>query len=173
MSVAIDDSAVESVRRPEMRRKDREILGREGLAAVLDEADACSIAFAVGDEPYIVKLNFGYDWEGALPFLYFHCAREGRKLVLMRANPRVCFALDAGHELTKGPGPCDWGMKYASIVGYGLLSEVDGDAERRSALDRVMRHYSWSGEGVYHEGTLGSTSVLKLAVSEMSGKRRA
>lgn len=156
-----------------MRRKDREIKDRAGLAAVLDEADACSVAFAVGNEPYIVKLNFGYEWEGALPILYFHCAREGRKLVLMRENPRVCFALDAGHELVKGPDPCDWGMRYSSVVGYGRLGEVEGEAERRSALDKVMRHYGWGGEGGYIEATLSATRVLRLDVSEMSGKRRA
>ena len=156
-----------------MRRKDREIKDRPGLAAVLDEADSCALAFAVEGEPYIVKLNYGYEWEGELPVLYFHCAREGRKLDMMRASPRVCFALDAGHELVKGPLPCDWGMKYASVVGYGNLSEVEGEAERRSALDTVMRHYGWGGEGAYMEATLRATKALRLDVSEMSGKRKA
>jgi uncharacterized protein len=156
-----------------MRRADRRVDGRAGLAAILDEADSCAIAFAVGNEPYIVKLNFGYLWEGALPVLFFHCAREGRKLEMMRANPRVCFSLDSGHELVKGSDPCEWGMKYASIVGYGNLSEIEGEAERRSALDRVMRHYGWDGEGAYGGGPLSATKVLRLEVAEMSGKRRA
>jgi uncharacterized protein len=156
-----------------MRRADRRMDGKADLTAVFDEADACSIAFAVGSEPYIVRLNYGYEWEGELPVLFFHCAREGRKLVLMRANPRVCFSLDVGHELVKGSSPCEWGMKYASIVGYGTLSEVEGDAERRSALDKVMRHYGWGGEGSYAEGPMSATKVLRLEVAEMSGKRRA
>ena len=156
-----------------MRRADRRMEGRADLTAVFDEAGACSIAFAVGNEPYIVRLNFGYEWEGELPVLYFHCAREGRKLVLMRANPRVCFSIDSGHELVKGSDPCDWGMKYASIVGYGTLSEVEGEAERRAALDKVMRHYGWGGEGSYADGPMGATKVLRLEVAEMSGKRRA
>jgi nitroimidazol reductase NimA-like FMN-containing flavoprotein (pyridoxamine 5'-phosphate oxidase superfamily) len=146
---------------------------REELEAVLRGADACALAFALADEPYVVRLNFGYEWEGALPLLYFHCAREGRKLEMMRANPRVCFELDVGHELAKGDSPCQWGMKYASLVGYGTLSELRGDPERRSALDKVMRHYGWGGEGGYDQGALAATTVLRLEVGEMSGKRKS
>ena len=156
-----------------MRRNDRRVEGRAELAAILEAADSCSLAFASGNEPYIVKLNYGFELEGELPVLYFHCAREGRKLEMMRANPRVCFSLDAEHELATGPAPCDWGMKYASIVGYGLLREVEGDGERRSALDKVMRHYGWGGEGAYREGPLSATKVLRLDVAELCGKRKA
>ena len=155
-----------------MRRKDRAIGDRESLAAIIEEADACRLAFAAGDTPYIVTMNFGYEWEGRLPVFYFHCAREGRKLEMMRANPRVCFELDAGHGLKKGPAPCDWGMSYSSLVGYGVLGELGGESERREGLDRVMRHYGWTGEGEYSPGVLAATKVLRLAVDEMSGKRK-
>jgi uncharacterized protein len=156
-----------------MRRADREIKDRGELLAILEKADSCALAFAAGGQPYIVKLNFGFEWVGDFPILYFHCAREGRKLEMMRANPRVCFSLDAEHELATGPAPCDWGMLYASIVGYGLLREVEGDGDRRSALDKVMRHYGWGGEGAYREGPFGATKVLRLDVAELSGKRKA
>jgi uncharacterized protein len=156
-----------------MRRRDREILDLEGLRAILDEADACRVAFASGDVPYIVTMNFGYEWEGELPVLYFHCSREGRKLEMMRANPRVCFELDVGHQLVAGPAPCDWGMKFASVIGYGTLSEIEGEAERRRGLDRIMRHYGWGGEAGYKEGTLGATAILSLRADQLSGKRKA
>jgi nitroimidazol reductase NimA-like FMN-containing flavoprotein (pyridoxamine 5'-phosphate oxidase superfamily) len=156
-----------------MRRADREVLERGDLAAILEKADACRIAFAVGGEPYIVTLNFGFEWKGELPLLYFHCAREGRKLEAMRANSRVCFELDADHELATGDSPCSWGMRFASIVGYGTLSEVESEAERVAGLDSVMRHYGWIGAADYEAGPLKATAVLRLRVSELSGKRRA
>jgi uncharacterized protein len=156
-----------------MRRSDRLVEGREALAGILEGADACRLAFAVAGEAYIVTMSFGYEWEGELPVLYFHCAREGRKLEAMRANPRVCFELDAERELATGDSPCDWGMRYASIVGYGILAEVPGEAERKSGLDSVMRHYGWKGAGGYAEGALRATTVLSLRVDELCGKRRA
>jgi hypothetical protein len=156
-----------------MRRADREVLDRAGLIEILDKADACRLAFAAGGEPYIVTLSFGYEWEGELPVLYFHCAREGRKLDAMRASPRVCFELDAEHELAKGPTACSWGMKFASIVGYGTLAEVSGESERKAGLDSLMRHYGWEGAASYAEEALRATTVLSLRATELSGKRKA
>ena len=155
-----------------MRRRDRELHDRESTQGILDGADVCRLAFAVGGEPYIVTLNFGYQWEGRHPILYFHCAREGRKLEMMRVNPRVCFELDIGHALATGDAPCDWGMGYSSLVGYGALRELGGEAERGEALDRIMRHYGWDGTGTYKPTVLGSTTLLMLAVEEMSGKMK-
>jgi uncharacterized protein len=156
-----------------MRRADREVQSRDELRAIFERADVCRVAFAVGGEPYIATMNFGYEWDGELPVLYFHCAREGRKLEAMRANPRVCFELDVDHELATGGTPCEWGMKYASIVGYGALAEVAGDAERKAGLDSVMRHYGWKGAAGYEEGALRATTVLSLRASELRGKRKA
>jgi uncharacterized protein len=154
-----------------MRRADREVGDRDELRAMIAKADACRLAFAVGDQPYIVTMNFGCDWPGDLPVLYFHCAREGRKLEMMRLNPRVCFELDCEHELITGASACDWGMRYASVVGYGILGEVGDEAERRAGLDLVMRHYGWGGEGGYRPGPMRAAAVLRLDVSELSGKR--
>lgn len=156
-----------------MRRKDREIVDRSGLREILEKADACRLAFAQGGTPYIVTMNFGFEWDGELPVLYFHCAREGRKLEMMRANPRVCFELDVDHELAKGPAPCDWGMDYASLVGYGALRELAAEDERRAGLDLVMRQYGWAGEADYRAGPLSAAAVLRLDVDELSGKRRS
>lgn len=159
-----------------MRRKDREIGDRAGLEAIMAKADACRLAFAAGGEPYIVALNFGYDWDtapGSLPVLYFHCAREGRKLDLMRAAPRVCFQADCDHELLTGPDPCDWGMKYASVVGYGTLREISDDAGRLAAMSAILRHYGWNGSGEYKPSILGATTILELRVAEITGKRKS
>lgn len=156
-----------------MRRKDRAIVDRPGLEDMLARADTCRLAFAVGGEPYIVALSYGFSWEGELPVLYFHGAREGRKLDSMRANPRVCFQLDLDHEILTGPDPCDWGTRYGSIVGWGELRETEGDAARIDALCAINRHYGWSGEPVFKPGMLAATSVLELRVSEMTGKRKS
>jgi nitroimidazol reductase NimA-like FMN-containing flavoprotein (pyridoxamine 5'-phosphate oxidase superfamily) len=156
-----------------MRRKDRAIDDRISLRAIIEKADACRLAFAVGNTPYIVTMNFGFEWEGTFPVLYFHCAREGRKLDMMRLNSRVCFELDVGHELVTGPAPCDWGMRYASVLGYGILDEITDEDKRRAGLDLVMRHYGWGGEGSYKASVLGTTAVLALRVDELAGKRKS
>jgi hypothetical protein len=155
-----------------MRRSDRELKDKAGLEAILREADSCRIAFAVGAEPYIVAMNYGYSWVGELPVLYFHSAREGRKLEMMRANNRVCLQLDIGHELVGGASACTWGMRFASLIGYGRLCEIEDAGERRAALDRIMAHYGWQGPGDYSPPALDSVAVLRLDLEKLSGKRK-
>ena len=87
-----------------MRKKDREIKDTKELEEILQKADVCRIAFAVDGIPYIVTMNFGYIWKDSLT-LYFHCAKEGKKLELMKRNNMVCFEMDIDHETCKG-GKC-------------------------------------------------------------------
>ncbi len=155
-----------------MRRKDRLVADSGELAGYLDSADACRLAFAVAGEPYIVTLNFGYEWEGDYPVLFFHCAKQGRKLDMMRLNPRVCFQIDTGHELMAEGPFCDWGMRFSSIVGYGLLGEVPDEEGRKKGLDLIVRHFGGDSRGQFSNGLFHATTVLCLQVTEMTGKRK-
>lgn len=155
-----------------MRRKDREVTDRAELEAILSEAQVCRIAFATEGAPYIVALNFGFDWTDEL-CLYFHGASKGRKLDLMAEGGLVGFQLEGRSELVRGPAACDWGMRYSSIVGSGDLEELREPAERRRGLDLIMAHYGFEGAPHYNEGSMAATTVLRLRAQKMSGKRRA
>ncbi len=154
-----------------MRRHDRELTERGDLEAILRTADVCRLAFATGGSPYIVPMNFGFRWEERL-VLFFHCASEGRKLDLMKADPLVGFELDVDHRLVKASDACNWGMDYGSIIGTGRLSLVEGDENRCAALDAIMAQYGFEGAPGYAPAKYARTVVLRLDVEEFSGKRR-
>ena len=63
-----------------MRQSKRQVTGKAVIMAMLDQMD--TIYLGIQDEPwpYVVPLNFGYSWEEELVF-FFHCAREGHKLL--------------------------------------------------------------------------------------------
>lgn len=65
-----------------MRRKDKEIADPRKIEAVLNQAQIIHLAMLDGDRPYIIPLNFGY----ADNAIYFHCAREGKKIDLIKLN---------------------------------------------------------------------------------------
>ena len=155
-----------------MRRKDREITEQAELREILEKADVCRIALSSDEGPYIVPLNFGFEWDGALT-LYFHCARAGRKLDLMRRDGRVGFELDVDHQLRQDGPPCKWGMAFGSLIGTGRLSEVTDEEVRRRGLDAIMRHYGYEGSPSYNPATFQSTAVLRLDVEKITGKRKA
>jgi nitroimidazol reductase NimA-like FMN-containing flavoprotein (pyridoxamine 5'-phosphate oxidase superfamily) len=155
-----------------MRKKEREITDRDELIAILEEADVCRIAIHDEPAPYIVTMNFGYETGGETA-LFFHCAVEGRKLDLLAGNDTVGFEMDVGHELVRGEKPCQWSMKYRSIVGTGRVAEILGEKAKKAALDRIMDHYGFGErEKTYDDAALQRTKILKLTVGEMTGKRR-
>jgi nitroimidazol reductase NimA-like FMN-containing flavoprotein (pyridoxamine 5'-phosphate oxidase superfamily) len=154
-----------------MRRKEREVTEMSEIETIISGSDVCRIAFANGNVPYIVTMNFGYSG-GRKPCLYFHCAPEGRKLEMMNRNNFVCFEMDADHVLYRGEKGCDWGMNFSSVVGYGKIYIVENIEERRSGLDCIMKQYGGSGVWHYDEKILGRTTILRLEISEISGKRK-
>ena len=152
-----------------MRRKEREITENELITEIISSADVCRIAFADGNTPYIVTMNFGYSG-GEKPGIYFHCAPEGRKIEMMKKNSHVCFQMDTDHRLTSGARGCDWGMKYKSVVGYGRLSVVEKDEERKEGLNLIMNQYGGSGKYDYDQKIFARTTILHLEITEISAK---
>lgn len=154
-----------------MRREDREVKDNNDMELIISHSDVCRIAFSDNNIPYIVTMNFGYIG-GDNPCLYFHCAPEGRKIDLIGKNNFVCFEMDTDHKLYKGENGCDWGMKYSSIVGYGRISIISGNHEKKKGLDSIMAHYSDRSDFTYNEKIMTRTTVLRLDIEEMKGKKK-
>jgi nitroimidazol reductase NimA-like FMN-containing flavoprotein (pyridoxamine 5'-phosphate oxidase superfamily) len=154
-----------------MRRKDRKITSISEIESIISESDVCRVAIANNNTPYIVTLNFGYSG-GKNPSLFFHCANEGRKLDMIRINNFVCFEMDTNHKIFNGEKGCDWGMNYSSIVGYGKIYIVENVSEKMAGLDHILNKYGSSGVYLYDEKILADTTVLRLEISEISGKRK-
>ena len=154
-----------------MRRKDRQVTGMEEMENIIASCQVCHLALSdPHGNPYAVALNFGYQ-PGSPPTLYFHCARQGKKLDLIRANPKAAFILDRPLKLVTGPMACDWGMDYESVMGTGRMSFVTDQEERSRGLDFIMAHYG-NSTPTYLPESLQDTVVLKLTVHEMTGKRK-
>ena len=153
-----------------MRRKEREITDIQELEAIINNCDVCRVAFADGNVPYIVTINFGYSGEDGK--IYFHCAGEGRKIDMIRKNNYVCYEMDTNHVLLEGSKACDFGMSYSSVVGYGHITIVKDPIERISGLNQIMSHYTGKAEFFYKQDVLEKTMVLRLDIREMTGKRK-
>jgi len=154
-----------------MRRKDRQVVGSEEMEKIISRCQVCHLALSdPHGHPYALALNFGYQ-SGSAPVLYFHCAKAGKKLDLIRANPKAAFIIDRELELITGPMACDWGMNYESVMGTGDITIVTAPEERRQGLDLIMAHYGNSSPA-YLPASLKDTQVLKLTITEMTGKRK-
>lgn len=154
-----------------MRRSDREISDIQEIESIIEKADVCHIAIANDNTPYLVTMNFGYV-AGPVRILYFHCAREGRKLEMIRKNNFVCFEMDTDHNLAKGTENCGWGMTYSSVLGHGVITIINDVQEKITGLNSIMRHYGGDQPDIYDENVLEQTTILRLEIKEMTGKSK-
>lgn len=156
-----------------MRRTDREIADQAEIDSILNESDACRLALADGEWPYAVTLNYGWERaENGSLTLYFHCAREGKKLDLVDATGKAAFVIDTGHGLVTGERACDWSMNYRSVAGRGKIRRAKDDEERKRALALVMKHYAGREMDDFDARVLAMTEVLALETETVTGKKR-
>ena len=126
-----------------MRRKDREVLGDENIAKIIEQCTTCHVAMADdanASMPYVIPLSFGYSLNEGVLELYFHCAHVGKKLDCIRKNPNVAFSMCIEnrieiHEETY----CKSGRFYASVVGQGKAEIVEDVAEKCRGLSLLMK----------------------------------
>jgi uncharacterized protein len=148
-----------------MRRKDKEITGREALDDIINRSQVCRLGLCDGGTPYIVPMSFGYDGKS----LYFHGAAEGRKIEVLRKNGKVCFELDIDTEVVRGDSPCNFSMRYRCVMGEGRASFVEDPEEKKRGLEVIMKQYG--DEGSLPEGALDKIAVIRVDIEGMSGKK--
>jgi nitroimidazol reductase NimA-like FMN-containing flavoprotein (pyridoxamine 5'-phosphate oxidase superfamily) len=149
-----------------MRRKEKEITDKTAIESIILKSSVCRLALAEGDRPYIVPLSFGYKDDT----LYFHSAREGRKLDILRKNNKVCFEFDIDHEIVEADDACKWTMKYHSVIGAGKGSIIDELESKRKALNIIMQHYSRNSHA-YPDNTVKKIVIIKVEIEHMTGKK--
>lgn len=149
-----------------MRRHDREITDPQQLEAILRAGRELSLAMCAGDQPYVLPLNYGY----ADGCLYIHCARQGRKLDCLRANPKVGFTV---HELVQridGESACDWSTRFRSVVGQGRAEIIDEREAKIAGYDAIMRQFG-GPVGGYAEKYLSASLVIRIEIEQLTGKQ--
>ena len=80
-----------------MRRGEREIKDRKEIEAIIERANVCRIGLSDGKMPYVIPMDFGYKDN----CLYFHCAREGKKIDIIKRNNSACFEMDIDHAFLR------------------------------------------------------------------------
>jgi nitroimidazol reductase NimA-like FMN-containing flavoprotein (pyridoxamine 5'-phosphate oxidase superfamily) len=149
-----------------MRRKDKEITDKSVIERILNSSVFCRIAISDKEAPYLVPLNFGYSDNA----LYFHSAREGRKIDLLKQNNRVCFEIDCGSEISESEKSCGWTTRYRSVIGYGNIEIISNPRQIKEGLDIIMSHYGRK-ENTYDEKYFERIVILKLTIDRITGKQ--
>lgn len=154
-----------------MRRKDREVTSLAAMEDMLCRCKVCRVAYQDAQGLTIVPLSFGYAMQEGRLTLYFHSAKEGRKVEAFARGAQVAFEMDGAMEIIEGRIACEYGCTYESIVGNGRASIVTDDAEKCRALAAIMRRQT-GREFAFEKAQTDSVAVLKIESTDFTGKRR-
>jgi len=152
-----------------MIRDDRQIADIVEIENIIKSSVSCRLGLSDDGQPYVVPMSFGYDPEQSA--IYFHSAREGRKVETIRKNPRVCVEFDIDLELVEAKVACGFTMKYRSVIAFGKASIIDDPDGKIAGYDILMRQYSDAESFEYKPRNLADSVIIKVDIETMTGKR--
>ena len=155
-----------------MTRRERQITDRGQILEILDRCLVVHVGLVDGDEPYVVPMNYGYtmDETGTLT-LYLHGAPQGRKLDVMRKNPKVFVEMECDVVPFTGDVACTYGTSYKSLMGRGTAVILDDPQEKMSALSQIMKTQT-GGDFTFNERLVSVVSLIRIDVAEYTAKYR-
>jgi uncharacterized protein len=152
----------------EPRRKERTMNTSREMELLLERMPVGRLAVITEDGPYIVALNYLF-LEG---YIYFHSTQAGRKIDALQADSRVCFLVDdVGPQVLWEQG-CGISQIYKSVICFGKAEFVEGPAEKRRILERMVRKFVPANNPLppMKDQNIKKTAVVKIVIEAMSGK---
>lgn len=154
-----------------MTRRERQVIDMNEIIEILDKSKVVHIGMIDGDEPYVVPMNYGYTLEDGKLTLYLHGARRGRKIDVLRENPKVFFEMCCDITPFEGEVACKYGITYASIMGRGLATIVEDVEEKKEALSILMK--TQTGKDFTFEDKMTTVvSIIRIDTLEFTAKKR-
>ena len=154
-----------------MRRSDREVKNRDEILEIIKKCDVCRLSLCQDNVPYIVPMNFGYEYESECLTLYFHGASEGKKHDIMKQNPIVCFEMDCSHRLVEAAEPQKFTMEYESVIGMGRIVICNEKQDKLRALNSIMGKYAHGRNFDFPDQILNAVHVFKIEATDFTAKR--
>ena len=154
-----------------LTKRERQVTDPEQIKHILDAGKVLHLGLAVDNEPYVVPMNYGYTMEDGKLVLYLHSAVRGRKLDMLRQNPRVFFEIDCDLMPFEGRVPCQYGLVYSSVMGRGKAVLVEDVEQKKQAMTILMK--TQTGKDFTFEDRLVSiVAVIRVDVEEYTAKHR-
>lgn len=153
-----------------MRRNDR-AQDRNFALSLIDRCTHGVMALSTGeDTPYCLPLSFARIGD----VLYFHCAKEGRKVDLLRRFPQVCLTF-VGDDRPVFIPPAMYSTYFQSAIVIGTASEVVDSEEKIQALQALCQKLTPDNMDAFETAVAQSltvTAVWRVHIEDISGKAK-
>lgn len=152
-----------------MRRRDREVTEQSEVLEILERCDTLRIGIQGEKYPYVVPVSFGVETREEQVVIYFHCARQGKKVELLMKSPSVSVEGDVFYKTEETE---HWiTARYESVIGFGECRFLSEKEEILHGLTVLMEHYGYSQYPLAECMGLPHLLVGEIVLTSLSGKR--
>ena len=116
-------------------------------------------------------MNYGYCLEEGRLVIYLHSALQGKKLDMIRQNPKVFFELDCNWIPFEGEKPCQYGLSYSSVMGRGTARILEDVEEKKKAMSLLMKTQT-EKDFTFEDRLVSIVAVIRIDVAEYTAKHR-
>ena len=154
-----------------MTKRERQVTDEKQIRDILDAGKVLHLGLAVDNEPYVVPMNYGYTHEDDKLVIYLHSAVRGKKLDMIRANPKVFFEICCDLLPFEGKLPCQYGLSYSSVMGKGIARIVEDVEEKKRAMTVLMKTQT-AKDFEFNDQLVSIVAVVRIDVEEYTAKHR-
>jgi nitroimidazol reductase NimA-like FMN-containing flavoprotein (pyridoxamine 5'-phosphate oxidase superfamily) len=154
-----------------MTRREQQVFDMEKILEILDKSKIVHVGMVDGDEPYVVPMNYGYTYEDEKLTIWLHGATQGRKLDVIRKNPKVFIEMECDLIPFDGDVACRYGISYYSLMGRGKATIVEDSEEKQKALSILMKTQV-NMDFEFNEKLAAVVGIIKIEVSDFTAKHR-
>jgi nitroimidazol reductase NimA-like FMN-containing flavoprotein (pyridoxamine 5'-phosphate oxidase superfamily) len=152
----------------DVRRQDR-LLSEESAILLLKNGEIGVLSMqAENGGAYAVPVSYVWDGKGSV---YFHCAKDGRKLRCIALCNSVSFCVVGRTNVI----PDKFTTEYESIILECKAYTNLPSEERMKALEQILDKYSPADKTAgrkYAENSFNKTEIVRLDIEHWSGKRK-
>lgn len=144
----------------------------EVIAAILDEALVCTVAFVEDDRPVSMPTTHWRMGDRVL----FHGGQGSRLAKAMAAGAELCVTVALVDGLVLARSAFHHSMNYRSVILFGQAVEVSDPAEKEAAFAALIEKLMpgrYAGVRPPNAKELAATMLLALPITEGGAKARS
>ncbi|MEA5129399.1 MAG: pyridoxamine 5'-phosphate oxidase family protein [Proteiniphilum sp.] len=102
--------------------------------------------------------------------LYFHSAKAGTKIDIIKKNNNVCFEISIDNGIVESDMACDFEAKHRTVIGFGKAIFVEDEREKIDVLNSIVAQFT-DKLFEFPKGNLNATAVIRIDIVSIKGKK--
>jgi uncharacterized protein len=153
-----------------MRRVEFDVKDENSINEILKACEYGTLSLISEGKPYLLALNF-VSLEGSI---YFHGAKEGRKIEAIKSNPNASFLVVKPYSFIPSffsdtMAACPATQFFASVLFEGIINFIDDGNIKAKVLNALMKKFQSedSFEEISYEKAMYTKMLDKTAIFEL------